>query len=268
MRQIKKIVLSSTLLLIAISSFSLAVTAQEFDYEMMREFQKSQQERMQRQMQMSQLMQILGNEDMRKELAIVPDQVEELREIVQEYQQLQMKFQMENRESQAKVQQLFREKRMEEAVAVAKEMHAEYDKQSKSLVGGVDEFLLPHQLDRLKQIAKQQSLKYRTRFRDEFGIPLALADELELSQEERKKLAETTEKARAEFYKKVEELKKQTNEKILNSLPATKRAKVKEIIGDYYDHEKQQRREAADRHKAQQERAREQQRRMREQEKN
>lgn len=232
--------------------------------EMMEEFHAKNRKRMQLNMQMQQLMQMLGNEDMRKELAIVPDQVEKLREIVQEFQKVQMKYGMKNQQHQKEIQRLFQSKQFEEAIELAKKMNADFDQESGLINSQVETTLLPHQTERLRQIAKQQSLKYATPYRDRFGMALALGRELELTPEEMKKLEEKIVEVRSEYYAKIEELNKKANEEILGSLPVEKRDKIKSLIGDYYDHEKQQRKQSEARHRDHQERMRQQRERERE----
>ena len=237
----------------------LPAVAQD-DIELMEEFQQQNRSRRDRQMQISLLMQILGNPDIAKELSIAPNQVEKIRETGEEFQRLHMQFRLDNQQRQQEIQSFFREQKVAEAVALSRKMYAEFDDTTKRMMTEVDSLLLPHQTKRLKQLSNQQQLKYTTHFKDEFGIPLALAEELELSDEERANLLAKIEKVRKEYYEKTEKLKHEANQDILKSLPPQKQEKLKELIGDYYDYDKQRRKVAADRYKADRERQKQRER--------
>ena len=103
------------------------------------------------------------------------------------------------------------------------------------------EVLLPHQIERLRQIAKRQGAKYTNEFHDEFGLTAAFADEIGLSAEEKKRLLDTIKEARNEYYATVEDAKKKANEKIMAALTTEQKEKMKEILGDEYDQQASQR---------------------------
>ena len=84
-------------------------------------------------------------------------------------------------------------------------------------------------------------LKFQSGFGDEFGVVYGLAKDLELTPEEKQKLRDSIVEARKEYYEKLAQLKADTHKKIMDSLPAEKRDKVKEILGDRYDGDSERR---------------------------
>ena len=204
-------------------------------------FRKMNQERYERSLQLARLSQLLNNVELRKELEIVPDQVARLQELVREFQRVDIEFTKKNGDRQQEVNRLINEKKIQQAIEVAREMHAEHDEECEKLVRQVENHVLPHQFRRLQQIAKQKYLKHASPFKDQFGIPLALADELELTSKEREKLLATTKQARKKYYEELEKLQTTTMGSILNSLSKEKREKIEKIVGEHYDHEKYRR---------------------------
>ena len=113
------------------------------------------------------------------------------------------------------------------------------------------EILLEHQMNRLKQISRQQQASYSrgswsstSRYyvqRDMLEMPVNLAKELELSDEEVAKLKEEIEKNRKELAEEVKRLQDKAMENVLGTLSAKKREKLKEMIGEPYDFQAAQR---------------------------
>lgn len=191
---------------------------------------------------MVQVMQLGHNADMRKELEIVDDQVDDLKKMTREHQAAMMEFNIKNSKMMVEIQELLKEDKAFEAMSLNQKYQEKIQELSDKYMEKVSGTLLPHQIDRLLQISKQQRIKSTNQFSDEFGIPAALADEVGLSKREKEKLIEVIKAARKEYYEKVEALKKVANEKIMNSLTTEQRAKMREILGDTFDQEKSRRR--------------------------
>jgi len=257
-----------TLILLCSFLFATTAMAQGPGPELMKKHQEQNQKRTELMNEVSQLMQAVGNQHLHQELEIVPDQVAKMRELAVRFQSEQANNQKRIMESQQELQQLFRDAKWEEAIELSKKMYEPMEDAARNIIEEADTILLPHQTERIRQIAKQQALKFRTHFRDEFGIPFALADELELDEATKRQLRDTTEQARKEFYEEVEKLRAKTNEKILATLPKPKQEKLKEIVGEFYDHEKQSRKSANARRKQMEEQQRARREREREQERN
>ena len=196
---------------------------------------EQQQRAMETQFFMQQLMMLGHNEELRKELEVVDEQVEDVKDLAQNYQKDIMKFYTDNQELGQEMQQLIRDGKMEEAQELGKQYQEKNAEFAQGYLDKANEVLLPHQIDRLKQIAKQQVVKMTNQYSDEFGMASSMAKELGLSKEETKKLNETIKAAREEYYEAVETAKKKANEKIMSVLTIEQQEKMKEILGDMWD---------------------------------
>ena len=190
---------------------------------------------METQMFMSQLMQLGFNSDLREELEVVDDQVEDVKKLAQNYQKEIMEFHMENRKYMEDVQKLYQEGKHKEAQKISEEFQEKNDALSQRYMDRAAETLLPHQMRRLQQIARQQRVKSVNQFSDEFGVAASLADELGLSAAEKKRLIDTIKEARKEYYETVAVAKKKANEKIMGALTTEQKEKMKEMLGESYD---------------------------------
>lgn len=196
---------------------------------------EEQRKMMETQFFMQQLMMLAHDEELRKELEVVDDQVEEVKKLGQDYQKDMMKFYADNRELMEEMQQMYSDGNVEEAQEMGKEFQKKNTEFSESYMDRAAEVLLPHQIERLKQIAKQQVVKMTNQYSDEFGMASSMAKELGLTPEESKKLNETIKEAREEYYEAVEAAKKKANEKIMSVLTIEQKEKMKQILGDLWD---------------------------------
>ena len=224
--------LACTILLFSIPFFADFAHAQT---DKQREMMKRQQKQAQLQQVMMRLSSIMHNPALRDELDIVEDQVKELQQISQDFQKEIQTFNAAHSKKIMEVQELFRSGEQQKAMEMSTEFQRQMFEISEKHFKIVEKKLLPHQIKRIQQISKQEVLKYMSPFKDEFGIPFAIAEDLGLSPNEKKKLKETIEKAREKYYAKVLELKEKTHAEILKSIPADKREQVKEILGEIYD---------------------------------
>ena len=192
-------------------------------------------------MLMNQLMMLGHDSELRKELEVVDDQVESVKELAQDYQSEMMKFHSKNAKIGIEIQKLVQEGKAEEAQELAAEYQERNREFTESYMEKAKEVLLPHQIERLRQIAKRQGAKYTNEFQDEFGLTATFADEIGLSAEEKKRLLDTIKEARNEYYATVEAAKKKANEKIMAALTTEQKEKLKEILGDEYDQQASQR---------------------------
>jgi len=101
-------------------------------------------------------------------------------------------------------------------------------------VENVDEMLkevfLEHQLRRIDQVILQMKIGA-----DDFGLVSKVADELQLSAEEKKLLEKTIRQKRQEFYEKDAKLKARAADAILDSIPTKYRKQIREEIGEPFD---------------------------------
>lgn len=205
------------------------------------EWMKKYQNSMANQQVMVRLTSILQNKGLQEELEIPDYQLADLRKTATEFQK---EFASFNAENQRKMIELQEEMQSGDAVAAMVEMRkiqgAMFDISDQAM-GGVEDILLPHQVTRIKQIARQEMLKYQSGFGDEFGVVFGLSKELDLSPSQTKQLRETIVEARKEYYEKVAKLKAETHKKILESLPAEKQNRIKELLGERYDGDSERR---------------------------
>ena len=198
-------------------------------------------EMMELQMFMSQLMQLNFNTELRKELEVVDDQVKSVKKLGQDYQREMMEFHQEHGKMGLEIQKLMQDGKHAEAGELGQEYQRLNQEFSDGFRKKAEEVLLPHQIRRLKQIAKRQGARYSNQFGDQFGIPVSVADEIGLSAEEKKRLIDAVKVAREEYYAAVADARKKANEKIMASLTTEQKEKMQEILGEEYDQEAIQR---------------------------
>lgn len=213
---------------------------------MVAEMRQRQAKMMETQMFMQQLMQLGFNSGLRNELEIVDDQVESVKELAENYQREMMEFHQNSGQFGMEIQKLVKEGKNEEARKLSEEYQNRNNEFAESYMEKAAEVLLPHQITRLKQIARRQGAKYTNQFQDEFGVAATVADEIGLSAEEKERLEAAIREARKEYYATVEEAKKKANEKILSALTTEQQEKIREILGEEYDQEAMQRKARAE----------------------
>jgi len=89
----------------------------------------------------------------------------------------------------------------------------------------VDGILLPHQRDRLKQIGVQSRLRFGS-------TSNAIADALELSDDDKKKLADKDKELTAEMNKEIAKIREKYRDKLLDVLGPEQKAKWKQLVGN------------------------------------
>jgi len=221
--------------------FAFAGSSQAQLEGVMAEAKARQAEMMELQMFMQQLMQLNFNSELRKELEVVEDQVESVKKLGEDYQREMIKFHQEHGKLTNEIQKLYQEGKYQEA----QEVGEEYQRLNKEFSDGykkkAEEVLLPHQIQRLKQIAKRQGARYMNQFGDEFGVVASVADEIGMSANEKERLIDAIKAARKEYYAAVDDAKKKANEKIMAALTTEQKEKMQELLGEEYDQEATQR---------------------------
>ncbi len=143
---------------------------------------------------------LLMREDVRKHLDLLDEQVEELQAVAQEM------FQgMRNRSAE------------------------ERETATKDLEKKINEILLPHQVKRVEQIATQQRMQRGGLLSDD------IVEKLSITEAQREKLTAKQQEVREDLAKKIAELRKQSEEKLVSELTPAQRAKLKELIGEPFD---------------------------------
>jgi len=96
----------------------------------------------------------------------------------------------------------------------------------------IEELLLPHQVNRLKQIQTQNKMKALglNAFNDK-----KLAEELGMTEEQLEQLKEKAKELSADLQKKIKALREETQETLLKELTKDQQEKLKELTGDKFE---------------------------------
>lgn len=94
--------------------------------------------------------------------------------------------------------------------------------------------LLPHQLERLKQVALQIQMKKRGAANTLLSD--AVTEELGIDSEQKKRIQERQEELKKELADRMAKLKEEIRDKLLNELTAEQKKKLEEISGDDFDY--------------------------------
>ena len=165
---------------------------------------------------------LLRNDQVRKELELVDDQVQKLEKLGEE-------FRNQMREMFSGLRDLDESERR----AKFEEIRGKMQTEGEAMQAKIDEILLPHQRDRLNQIRLQMQLRRS-------GTSGALssdrvADALGLSDDQKTRLREVQEKVDRELREKVEQLREEGRNEILEVLTAEQRSKWQELVGDQFE---------------------------------
>ncbi len=162
---------------------------------------------------------LLNDPSVMKDLELVDDQRERLANVQKEFgQQFNDAMQQfgKSKNDQARIKEI-----QEEMQAIQKE-------KAEALAN----VLLPHQLDRIKQVSNQMQINAQgTAGALQYGF---LAKELEISDEQKKKLAEIQKKLQEDIAEKTKQLQEAAKKQVLQELTAEQRAKLKDMTGEEF----------------------------------
>lgn len=96
----------------------------------------------------------------------------------------------------------------------------------------VEKTLLPHQLDRIALYAKRRRLMM---VRDEFEVPVLVANEMGVSQSQIRKMARHIQTVRKKFYAKLNEKRERRSKNVLNSMDKEVRRQFDSQYNTLYD---------------------------------
>ncbi len=170
---------------------------------------------------------LLANEKVQKELELVDDQIEVI-------QSLQQEQRASMQEMFSGMRDRFRDMDPSERESVMGEIREEMQKSNKEFEGKAYEELLPHQVDRLKQLI------FQAQSRRGGGIAggqmsESLVEELGITDDQLEKMKEMAEKVREDLAKKMAKLRSQAEEEILSVLDPAQREKYKSLVGDTFE---------------------------------
>jgi Spy/CpxP family protein refolding chaperone len=170
------------------------------------------------------LLGLVMRDEVQQEIQLVDEQRDKVMKVAEESRE---KMRAEMRDMFEQMRDLSDEERRErfgEIRSKMEEMNAGVETQLKKA-------LLPHQLQRLKQI----DLQVRMQQRGEGGLSSrTVAEVLELSDEQREKLEQRAEEVRQELQEKVRQAQSEAREKLLDVLTPEQKAKLEEMMGDAF----------------------------------
>lgn len=170
---------------------------------------------------------LVGQESVKKELELVDDQVEAI-EALQEQQRAEMQ------EMFSDIRQRFQGLEPEARREAWAEIQEEMKTLNKDFEGKVFAELLPHQIDRLKQLVLQSESR-RSGGATAGTLPASLVEELDISEEQLEAMKKKAEEVRAKMEEKIAKIRAQAEEEILSVLDSGQREKYKQLVGDSFD---------------------------------
>lgn len=171
---------------------------------------------------------LLADENVRRELELVDDQISELDEIQDSANQA-------TRDVFSEMQDLPREDRRE-AFGNIREKIAE---RLTEFEEEIEDVLLPHQMTRLRQLKYRTPNNRRGGQNNSFGAlgNEELLDELGLSDDQKEELEEAMEEAREELAEKQKKWAQDAEEEVLKVLTKKQRDKYRELVGEPFEFE-------------------------------
>ena len=173
----------------------------------------------------------LQNSQVQEELGLLEEQVEDLKEVQDEARNVMRNAFSGMRE---KFQDLSREERDE----LMTEIREKIQEDMKEVDSKANDFLLPHQTERLDQLMLQSQMRRGGGIAGALGSP-AMLEKLGVSESEFKemaeKLKEKEEEVKAELEEKMKKLRSEAQDDILSVLPSDVQAKVKSMIGEAFE---------------------------------
>jgi Spy/CpxP family protein refolding chaperone len=167
--------------------------------------------------------QLLQDENVRRELDLVDEQVSKLRDIATKLQEdMQAQFQGFDFGS-------LRDLSEEERNARFAEMRKKGEEVAASAQKEIDGVLLPHQRERLKQLMVQSQMRFGA---DRALTSGTLAEELGITEEQKETLAKKQEEVQQSLQEKMAKLRQEAQDELLSVLTPTQQAKLKSMVGE------------------------------------
>ena len=165
---------------------------------------------------------LLQDENVRKELDLVDEQVSKLRDIGEKMQE-DMRAQFAGFDFGS-----LRDLPEEERNARFAEMRKKGEEVAASAQKEIDGVLLPHQRERLKQIMVQSQMRGGA---DRALTDGTLAEELGITEEQKAALAKKQEEVQAAMQEKLAKIRQEAQDELLSVLTPAQQAKLKGLIG-------------------------------------
>lgn len=164
---------------------------------------------------------MLNNPSVQKDLELVDDQVQRIRDINAEFSK-QISEQMKSFQGEGGALDLSRAKELGEMIRKLKE-------QQKS---ELDNILLPHQQERLKQVSLQMQMQAMGTART---LSSKLAEELGISEEQKQRLKQRQEELNKELQEKIKAWREQARKELMKELTPEQRKKLEDMLGASFE---------------------------------
>lgn len=164
---------------------------------------------------------MLNDTQVQKELELMEDQQKQLLNLQQTFAQQISELVRDRKKQSTK----------EDGQALKTAIREAREEQRKQMEG----ILLPHQLDRLKQVALQMKMKSRGDM--QMLTDQELAQKLEISEEQKERLKQRAAEIKAEMEDEIAQLKKKARQKLLRELTAEQRKQLEEMLGNEFDYQ-------------------------------
>ena len=179
---------------------------------------------------LKQALSLAGNPDMKLELELVDEQVDKIRELVNEYSKSSDKISEEYHILIAKESTEDRDAVASRALKTQREAYA---KLNQNLLKVLNKLLLPQQSQRFNQLALQKQLEFEFKG-DRIGMFVGLAERLKLSEKERKEFERKVDLAKKSYLEEAKKLQDKLDKELADALPERAREGFKKLIGDLY----------------------------------
>ena len=160
---------------------------------------------------------MLNNPSVQKDLELVDDQIQQIKDV--------------NADFSARIQDQVSELRGDNGsfdIARAKELGELVRKLKEQQKTEIDNLLLPHQQERLQQVALQMQMKAMGTAR---ALASKLAEELDITDEQKDRLKQRQQELQEEMQKKISEMRENMQKELLQELTPQQRDKLQELTG-------------------------------------
>jgi Spy/CpxP family protein refolding chaperone len=176
-------------------------------------------------------MSMLSSKKVQEELELVPDQIEQLEQVNEEQREAMREMFMGMRDRFRDVSREEREDAMQEIREKMTELNEKFTAQAK-------EALLPHQVDRWKQLQFQMKAQ-QAGGADRLLADNDMAEELNITEEQLAALKEKATKVRESMQKKIETIRNEARDELLSVLTPEQQEKYRSLMGDSFTFEQQ-----------------------------
>ena len=163
---------------------------------------------------------MIGNPQFQDELNLVPEQREQIKQFNQEFSKKMTDF-FKSDEGRLNLQDPEKIKDFMKEIQEAKEAK-------------VKDILMPHQIERLKQVSLQSEMRARG---DSNALTAGkLAEALGIDEEQKKRIQERSKELKEQLEKDIAKLREEAREDLLDELTSDQRKKLNEMLGDKFEY--------------------------------